>query len=98
MSLINGRYGLIWEKELVLVYPGRKVHDVLPQFANTKVIKPTAEQRALLLAYVATEYPAGRSLRELAELTGRTQTAIRRALDEMGVSRRRRGAATIADT
>jgi hypothetical protein len=32
----------------VLVYPGRNVHDVLPQFAGTNVIKPTAERRAEL--------------------------------------------------
>jgi hypothetical protein len=66
----------------VLAYPGRKVHDVLPQFVGTNVMKPTAEERAQLLVFVAKEYPAGRSLRELAELTGRTQTAIRRALGE----------------
>jgi DNA-binding MarR family transcriptional regulator len=71
-----------------VVYPGRKIHEVLPQFVATNVIKPTAGQRAQLLAFVAEEYPAGRSLRELAELTGRTQTAIRRALDELGVPRR----------
>lgn len=79
------------------MYPGRKVHDVLPQFAGTNVTRPTAKQRVELLAFVAKEYPAGRSLRELAELTGRTQTAIRRALDELGVSRRGRGAPTISD-
>jgi predicted transcriptional regulator len=79
-----------------LVYPGRKVHDVLPQFAGTNVIKPTREQRAELLAFVARGYPAGRSLRELAELTGRTQTAIRRALDELGIPRRDRGAVAIS--
>jgi ATP-dependent exoDNAse (exonuclease V) alpha subunit len=82
-------------KVVVLPYPGRKIHDVLPQSAGTNVIKPTAKQRAALLAFVAAEYPAGRPLRELAELTGRTQTAIRRALDELGVSRRGPGAVTI---
>lgn len=46
---------------------------------------------------VAVEYPAGRLLRELAELTGRTQTAIRRALDELGIPRRGRGAAAISE-
>lgn len=78
------------------MYPGRKVHDVLPQFAGTNVIKPTAVQRAELLAFVAEEYPAGRSLRELAELTGRTQTAVRRALDEAAVPRRGRGAPSLS--
>lgn len=80
-----------------MVYPGRKIHDVLPQFTGTNVIKPTAEQRAELLAFVAEEYPAGRSLRELAELTGRTQTAVRRALDEVGVPRRGRGAPSLSN-
>lgn len=81
-----------------MVYPGRKVHDVLPQFVGTNVVKPTAGQRAELLAFVAKEYPAGRSLRELAELTGRTQAAIRRALEQVGVPRRGRGAPAIRDS
>ncbi|MHB8275035.1 MAG: helix-turn-helix domain-containing protein [Dermatophilaceae bacterium] len=45
---------------------------------------------------MAAEYQQGKSLRELAELTGRTQTAVRRALDQAGVVRRRRGAQPIA--
>jgi predicted transcriptional regulator len=68
---------------------------VLPEFVGTNGVKPTTTQRAQLLAYVAREYPAGRSLRELAELTGRSQTAVRRALDELGIPRRRRGAAVM---
>ncbi|MFC8502477.1 helix-turn-helix domain-containing protein [Pedococcus sp. NPDC057267] len=55
-------------------------------------MRQTAEQRAELLAFVAREYEAGRSLRELAELTDRTQSAVRRALDQAGVTRRPRGA------
>ena len=35
-----------------------------PQFANNNVIKPTPEQRADLLAFVAEHYRAGRSLCE----------------------------------
>jgi hypothetical protein len=45
-----------------------------------------------LREYVASQYRAGRSLRELGELTGRTQSAVRRALDEAGVQRRAPGA------
>lgn len=52
----------------------------------------TSEQRARLREFVAAEYRRGRSLRELGELTGRTQTAVRRALDEAGVQRRGCGA------
>jgi hypothetical protein len=88
----------VWIEEGRLAIPGRKVHDVLPQFVGTNVIKPTAEQRAELLAFIAEQYPAGRSIHELAELTGRTQKAIRRALDELGVPRRGRGAPAIRDS
>lgn len=73
-------------------YPGRKIHEVKAEFVGTNVIKPTQEQRDRLIDFVATEYRAGRSLRELAELTGRTQTAVRRALDAGGVRRRGSGA------
>ena len=73
-------------------YPSRPTLAVLPQFVGTAVIKPTPQQRAQLLAFVAVHYTAGRSVHELAELTGRSQTAVRRALDQAGVVRRPRGA------
>ena len=76
-------------------YPGRKVHAVLPQFRGTNSTRPSAQQRAQLMEFVAREYVAGHSLRELAELTGRTQSAIRRALDQAHVPRRGRGAPPI---
>ena len=66
--------------------------ETLPQFKGTNSTHPTEKQRAELVEFVVAQYEAGRSLRELAELTGRTQTAIRRALDEAGVPRRPRGA------
>lgn len=71
-----------WQIECV-VYPGRKVNETLPEFVETNGVKQTAGQRRQLLDFVASEYPADRSLRELAEHRGRTQTAIRRALDEL---------------
>ncbi|KQZ90156.1 hypothetical protein ASD62_13465 [Phycicoccus sp. Root563] len=73
-------------------YPGRPVLEPLPQFRGTATVRQTPEQRAALLEFVARGHQTGRSLRELAELTDRTQTAIRRALDEAGVQRRGRGA------
>ena len=76
-------------------YPGRKVHKTVPEFAGTNGSRQTSVQRARLLEFVAVEYRAGRSLRELAELTGRTQTAVRRVLDQAGVRRRRGGAPPI---
>ncbi|WP_436008050.1 helix-turn-helix domain-containing protein [Knoellia sp. LjRoot47] len=59
---------------------------------GTSGVRQTREQRDQLVGFVAEQYAAGRSLRELGELTGRTQTAIRRALDEAGVPRRGPGA------
>jgi hypothetical protein len=50
------------------------------------------DQRERLIKFVAREYQAGRSLRELGELTSRTQAATRRALDTAGVARRGSGA------
>ncbi len=72
--------------------PSRPVRDVLPQFLGTASTRQTLQQRAALRAFVAQHYPAGYSLRVLAELTGRSQTAIRRALDETGLPRRGPGA------
>lgn len=75
-----------------MAYPSRPTLRVLPQFAGTNRTRQTPEQRRVLVGYVAREYEAGRSLRELAELTGRTQSAVRRALDQAGIMRRGRGA------
>ncbi len=75
-----------------MAYPSRPVRDVLPQFQGTATTRQTPQQRAALRAFVAEQYPAGCSLRVLAELTGRSQTAVRRALDETGLPRRGRGA------
>ncbi len=75
-----------------MAYPSRPVLEVLPQFRGTASVHQSAVQRRRLIEFVAVEYQQGGSLRELAEQTGRTQTAVRRALDEAGVPRRRRGA------
>ena len=79
-------------------YPCQPVFDVLPQFRGTASVRPTAAQRRRLIEFVAAEYQRGRSLRELAEQTGRTQTAVRRALDVAGVTRRGRGAQPVKST
>jgi len=73
-------------------YPSRPVLEVLPQFRGTASVRQTAAQRRRLIEFVAVEYQRGRSLRELAEQTGRTQTAVRRALDQAGVAPRGLGA------
>lgn len=79
-------------KNGVMSYPSRPVLQVLPQFRGTASVRQTAAQRRRLIEFVAIEYQRGRSLRELAEQTGRTQTAVRRALDEVGGASRGRGA------
>ena len=76
-------------------YPSRPTLKPLPQFQGTATTRQSPEQRAALLRFVAGEYTSGRSLREIAELTDRTQSAIRRALDQAGVPRRGRGAQPI---
>ena len=80
-----------------MAYPPRPTLKVLPQFRGTANTRQTPQQRATLLAFVATAYQEGRSIHELAELTGRTQTAIRRALDQAAVPRRPRGAPLATD-
>lgn len=83
---------LVLEVDAV-VYPSRPTRAVLPEFVGTATIKQTPEQRARLCEFVVNEYrDERRSLREIAEMTGRTQTAIRRVLDDQGVPRRGRGA------
>ena len=79
-------------------YPSRPTLTVLPQFRGTASVRQTPEQRAALLAFVDEHYRAGQSLRQLAEATGRTQSAIRRALDQAGTPRRGRGAPTLGRT
>ena len=78
---------------MTTVYPGRKLHNVLPEFVGTNGVRQTPYQPARLLTFVAKEYEAGRSIHELAELTGRTQAAVRRALDQAGIRRQQGGGA-----
>lgn len=75
-----------------MAYPSRPVREPLSQFRGWNLTRQSAEQRAELIRFVAERYEAGSSLRELAELTGRAQTAVRRALDQAGLPRRPRGA------
>ena len=75
-----------------MAYPGRPVLEPLARFRGTATTRQTAEQRYELLAFAAEQYVGGRSLREIAELTDRTQSAIRRALAQAGVPLRGRGA------
>ncbi|MFC3804474.1 helix-turn-helix domain-containing protein [Terrabacter sp. MAHUQ-38] len=79
-------------------YPGRPALEVLPEFLGTAVIRQTPQQRGRLLEFCAAQYAAGRSIHELAQLTGRSQSAVRRALDQAGVERRGRGAPAVSSS
>jgi hypothetical protein len=75
-------------------YPPRPQLRPLPAFAGTARIGtvPSRRLQAQLEVFVLTEYAAGRSLRQIAELIDRSPTAVRRVLDKHGVSRRAVGA------
>ena len=80
-------------------YPPRPQLRPLPEFAGTARTGtvPGRELQARLETFIVEEYAAGRSLREIAELVDRTQTAVRRLLDKHQVPRRPAGARPIAD-
>jgi hypothetical protein len=81
-------------------YPPRPQLRPLPAFAGTARSGTVPSQRlqAQLEAFVLAEYTAGRSLRQIAELVDRSQTAVRRMLDKHGVPRRPPGAAALAES
>ncbi len=67
-------------------YPSRPVLEPLEEFKGSATVRQSSEQRARLIAYAAEQYVAGRSLRQIAELTDRTQRPLYgRALAAAGV-------------
>jgi len=78
-------------------YPGKPVPEPLPQFRGTAGVRQSAEQRQALIEFVAHGYQEGLSLRDLAALSDRSQTAVRRALAQAGVPLRSRGAPPVRD-
>ena len=79
-------------------YPPRPQLRPLPQFAGTARTGtvPSAELQDQLEDFVVSAYAEGRSLREIAELVDRSQTAVRRVLDKRQILRRSVGAAPTA--
>jgi hypothetical protein len=77
-------------------YPSRPQLRPLPEFRGTAVggRRPKEQDAAhqQLVRYVVDQYAAGRSLRQIAELTDRSFSAIRSILDRAGVRRRNSGA------
>jgi hypothetical protein len=78
-------------------YPPRPQLQPLPEFVGTAVSRPDPQVQARVEAFVLEQYSAGRSLRELAELTDRPFPAVRNILDKHGVRRRASGAAVVAE-
>lgn len=78
-----------------MAYPSRPVLHVLPQFRGDLKNGYNRFQRDRFDRFAAEQYAAGRSLREIGELTGRTQAAVRASLDRTGTPRRGPGAPTI---
>jgi hypothetical protein len=78
-------------------YPPRPQLRPLPEFTGTARTGtvPGRELQAQLETFIVDQYAAGRSLREIAELVDRSQTAVRRVLDKHDVPRRPRGAASL---
>lgn len=73
-------------------YPPRPQLRPLPAFAGTASPRPNAAVQARVEAFIVAQYAAGRSLRELSELTDRSFSAVRNILDRRGVHRRAAGA------
>jgi len=78
-------------------YPPRRQLKPLPEFAGTAVSRPNPDVQRRVESFVQVEYAAGRSLREIAELTDRSHSAIRNILQRNGVLRRAVGAARQED-
>jgi hypothetical protein len=77
-------------------YPPRPQLRPLPEFIGTRdSAHPVLQAR--LETFVVGQYAEGRSLREIAELVDRSQTAVRRALDKHQVVRRPSGARPLAE-
>jgi DNA-binding NarL/FixJ family response regulator len=67
----------------------------LPEFVGTAVPRPDPVVQARVEAFVLEQYAAGRSLREIAELTDRSFSTVRNILGKHGVRRRGSGAASV---
>jgi hypothetical protein len=69
-----------------------------PEFVGTAVPRPDPAVQARVERFVLEQYAGGRSLREIAELTDRSFSAVRNILSKHGVGRRAVGAAQSHDT
>ncbi|MCF6743547.1 response regulator transcription factor [Blastococcus sp. KM273128] len=68
----------------------------LPEFANTNLPRPDPAVQQRVEEFGLQSYGSGHSLREIAELTDRSHSAVRNILHKHGVRRRSGGAARIS--
>ncbi|WP_233517398.1 helix-turn-helix domain-containing protein [Geodermatophilus marinus] len=64
----------------------------LPEFVGTASPRPDPAAQARVEMFIVEQYAAGRSLRQLPELTDRSFSAVRNILTRHGVHRRGAGA------
>ena len=76
-----------------MAYPPRPQLRPLLEFVGTNLPRPDPAVQARVEAFVLAEYDRGRSLREIAELTDRSHSAVRNILAKHHVHRRGSGAA-----
>lgn len=76
-------------------YPPRPQLRPLAEFAGTASPRPDPAVQARVEAFIVEHYVTGRSLRELAELTDRSFSAVRNILTRHGVHRRATGASAL---
>ncbi len=67
-------------------YPPRPRLQPLPQFRGTVTTRPSRELRERLDTFVLEHYTAGRSLRQIAELTDRSHSSNRYILQRHGTA------------
>jgi hypothetical protein len=74
-------------------YPPRPHRRVLDEFRGTASSRPDPAVQARVEAFIMDQYTCGGlSLRELAELTGRSHSSVRNILDRHQIRRRAVGA------
>jgi hypothetical protein len=78
-------------------YPTRPHLRPLPEFRGTASPRPDRAVQARVEAFIVEQYQAGRSLRQLAELTDRSFSAVRNILTRRSVHRRSSGAAVLRE-
>lgn len=76
-------------------YPPRPQLRPLTEFAGTADPRPDPAVQARVEVFIVEQYLAGRSLRELSELTDRSFSAVRNILAKRDIHRRGAGAARL---